>query len=643
MSLKPPIAPTSGAGSVLDAFDVRLDDLEAETGSIFSVTDPSYGAVGTGLADESTEVQAAFTAALAAGGGTVYFPEGTYKINTALTYAGSNLTVECAPGVVFDASDLAASGSFFTVAGSEPTSGDGYAALSGNAAKAATSVSVTAGQEAEFAEGDYIKVGVDGAISYPSTCLFTPNTSSSGELDQRIGEIGVVASTSSGSITPRWPLLGGTYNTSDTAFVAKLTMRENITWRGGTIIGGGTGSNHAALSFDRCFNVKVLDVVLKDFDDRGVHFRDVLHGLVDGITVLGGESVDNNFYGVVFNHACQWGKVVNSTFRDNRHAITCGGSTARSGINRFITYANNHAYDATATAFDSHAGTEHLTITGNHAYSCSSGVNLRCPSAIVSNNTVIGSLAQAVYMRNQTAKPTSHLVQGNRIVGAGTVGIYCREPADAELDATAAGQDIDHIIIANNAIEGTPEQGIYCISAESFSLHSVSIVGNTVRSATLSPIRLDKVDGANITGNTLTDVLASQRAIRLADVTLSVVSGNVLRAASATSSTGVAGLPADDIVVSGNLIDGFATGVSSDADSTNWTITGNNTRTCTADTSLSGTGNITTANQGVTTQTYAATNVTPDRAYDADTVLVAELADIVGTLIADLRAQGIVA
>ena len=43
-----------------------------------------------------------------------------------------------------------------------------------------------------------------------------------------------------------------------------------------------------------------------------------------------------------------------------------------------------------------------------------------------------------------------------------------------------------------------------------------------------------------------------------------------------------------------------------------------------------------------TSQTYAATNVTTDRAYDADTVLVAELADVVGTLIADLRTVGLV-
>lgn len=44
--------------------------------------------------------------------------------------------------------------------------------------------------------------------------------------------------------------------------------------------------------------------------------------------------------------------------------------------------------------------------------------------------------------------------------------------------------------------------------------------------------------------------------------------------------------------------------------------------------------------QGV--QTYAATNVTTDRAYDADAAAVTETNDVLGTLIADLRARGIV-
>lgn len=46
--------------------------------------------------------------------------------------------------------------------------------------------------------------------------------------------------------------------------------------------------------------------------------------------------------------------------------------------------------------------------------------------------------------------------------------------------------------------------------------------------------------------------------------------------------------------------------------------------------------------RGGSTAAYTPTNVTTDRAYDADTVVVAELADVVGTLIADLQALGLV-
>jgi len=43
-----------------------------------------------------------------------------------------------------------------------------------------------------------------------------------------------------------------------------------------------------------------------------------------------------------------------------------------------------------------------------------------------------------------------------------------------------------------------------------------------------------------------------------------------------------------------------------------------------------------------TKQTYTETNVTPDRAFDANSIVIAELADVVGTIIVDLRARGIV-
>ena len=42
------------------------------------------------------------------------------------------------------------------------------------------------------------------------------------------------------------------------------------------------------------------------------------------------------------------------------------------------------------------------------------------------------------------------------------------------------------------------------------------------------------------------------------------------------------------------------------------------------------------------TETYTTTNVTEDRTYDADTVVVAELADILWTLIEDLKKNWII-
>lgn len=76
-----------------------------------------YGAVGDGTTNDRAAIQATIDAAVAAGGGTVVFPEGTYKvqITTATTVtspvssgqhclviAGNNITLQGAPGAVID-------------------------------------------------------------------------------------------------------------------------------------------------------------------------------------------------------------------------------------------------------------------------------------------------------------------------------------------------------------------------------------------------------------------------------------------------------------------------------------------------------------------------------------------------------------
>lgn len=52
---------------------------------VYNVKTAPYGAVGNGVADDTTAIQAAINAANTAGGGVVYLPAGTYKISSALT------------------------------------------------------------------------------------------------------------------------------------------------------------------------------------------------------------------------------------------------------------------------------------------------------------------------------------------------------------------------------------------------------------------------------------------------------------------------------------------------------------------------------------------------------------------------------
>ena len=73
--------------------------LGALSGLVFNVKSPAYGAVGDGVTNDQSAIAAALAAAVAAGGGTVFFPKGTYLISTAIEWAPLVNILGSGPGV----------------------------------------------------------------------------------------------------------------------------------------------------------------------------------------------------------------------------------------------------------------------------------------------------------------------------------------------------------------------------------------------------------------------------------------------------------------------------------------------------------------------------------------------------------------
>lgn len=73
-------------------FNVEMQDVDMtlksafwKTRKMFNVKDPTYGATGNGLTDDYASINSAITALVAAGGGVLYFPRGTYLISSPLS------------------------------------------------------------------------------------------------------------------------------------------------------------------------------------------------------------------------------------------------------------------------------------------------------------------------------------------------------------------------------------------------------------------------------------------------------------------------------------------------------------------------------------------------------------------------------
>lgn len=551
MSLKPPVGPNSPLG----------------TGRVFwnVVTD---GSAQAGVAtSQHSAFQTAINAANTAGGGTVFVPDGTYTLTSGLTLY-SNVHLQMAPNAILSFTGAAAGTNLISAAGAEATG----VALTGNAAAGATSVSVAAGAESGFAAGDYVRVYSDS--------VYDANRTSS-----KIGEIAVVASTASGSITLKSPLAGGTYTTAASAKISKLTPVVNVGVSGGQILGGGTGLTHRGLKVQIGVRIRVRDVRFRNCEDTACWLYDVVDGLVDGLHVES-SNYSQTGYGVNVTSASQDCTISNCYFRDCRHATTTTNASGAYGIPRRIFFTGCRAWDTISSGdcYDTHAASEGIHFRDCHSYDSGNvGFNIECSQASIVGCVVERSANHGILMNNGSDYPTQYLCSDNRVNNAGSMGIRF-----SNIDALGSGSTIRSVVISGNQIYNPTSRGIYVVSTD-YRLHTVAVTGNTIRScqSTTAAINVSLCDYFTLTGNVITDANSAAVGVRIDDVTYGAVTGNMVTFSAIGTSKGFSVTTGKELTVTGNIVTVAATGLQFDANSINCAVAYNNFQACTTAQSLS--------------------------------------------------------
>ena len=236
-------------GSGLTAVGDGTMSLDADTQrklqETYSVKDA--GATGDGVTNDATAFQDAIDTAFAAGGGTVYVPDGTYIINSTLEMK-SNVTVSCHPAAVVDFNGVTA-GSAAVV-----FTGTASAEYPFTLARTLGDTSVTLSGSPTFSAGDLVHfVSVRNSLSRVDAGTWWLGDGTASLRYAYYGEFNFIQSDGGGGVYTlakafifpgyRVDASNETETLRTTSAAQKITPCENAHWIGGTLKRDASGSS----------------------------------------------------------------------------------------------------------------------------------------------------------------------------------------------------------------------------------------------------------------------------------------------------------------------------------------------------------------------------------------------------------------
>lgn len=383
----------------------------------FDVTD--YGATGDGSSDDSSAIQDAVDAALAAGGGTVFFPAGTYKLLTPLDL-GSRLSIVGMTGSsIIDMSQVGTGSTGHHHALRASGTAGPKTHLSANAVRHARSVTASG---SGIVAGDWIQVGSVGDY-YPKAG--TNHDSDRGEI-KRVRDV-------AGSTVTFDQELYDSYPTAAGAFIRKLNMVTSVSVSG---LGFKSDSDSLDNQEERGIDLHLVDgfrIADCDFTDiaaRCVSVMSSIRGQISGCN-FAGTNIDEvaaepeTFYGVCIADSAQWIRVWGChAERLRRHSVTVAHSHGQDcyGQPRFIEIIGNTGSQLIREMFEQHGQGEHIDFSHNRCDGCDGLIRIEGHGVSCCDNEVVNFRKHAIVF-SDIGSATDITVARNRIGHVSAQGI----------------------------------------------------------------------------------------------------------------------------------------------------------------------------------------------------------------------------
>jgi len=498
-------------------------------------------------------------------------------------------------------------------------------------------------------------------------------------------------------------LPAGTYLITATLTVDGNNITIQGAGRSATIIK--TVGNHLILSGLNASGLEVRDLqVLGDADaaktnQRGIQWTGVTDGLIDNVWAK-----NTAYDGILLLSGCLNCTVSNCRVTGvGDDGINIGGDPVAATTGNTVTGCVISG--ATNVGIHISDRSSFSSVTGNTITGCDKGIdtyNAGVYSGLGNNsivgNTVNGCTTYGIYIFNSSR----NVVAGNNVEGGGT-GIYLVSSSECSVTGNVvtnpstysirANPNCTDVVIADNKIVGATARAFIESPRTQFT-------GNNMRGSAGSVLLAAAADSSVVSNNVITNGTGNDIECNAAEC---IISGNRIESAGTKCIVTVGASPR--CVISGNMLSGGARGI--EVSNTDCLISGNSMTGQTVlgiysysaraqivgnhlvstqvginlfgatDTLIQGNVTVTTVGSNSITEnntstgtilcdnrldkaasllgttpvqitltpttTYTPTNVSTDRAFDANATTVEELADVLGTLIADLKTKGIVA